>query len=115
MTFDKINVNVLVHKVCRNAPRPYRARISPRLGGRFPPAGQRQQRQYHKGEAEITLSYFISRLISLNGPAPQIWSMKTNKMHTDLPGHTDEVWSVDFVADKIVSGGRDGAVKIWKN
>lgn len=45
----------------------------------------------------------------------KIWSLKTNKMHTDLPGHTDEVYCVDFVADKIVSGGRDGAVKIWKH
>ncbi|KAG8982746.1 hypothetical protein FRB90_006576 [Tulasnella sp. 427] len=45
----------------------------------------------------------------------KIWSLKTNKMHTDLPGHTDEVYSVDFVADKIVSGGRDGAVKIWRH
>jgi len=45
----------------------------------------------------------------------KIWSLKTNKLHTDLPGHTDEVYCVDFVADKIVSGGRDGAVKIWKH
>lgn len=47
--------------------------------------------------------------------ALQIWSLKTHKLHTDLPGHTDEVYCVDFVADKIVSGGRDGAVKIWKH
>ncbi|KAG8922401.1 hypothetical protein FRC02_011893 [Tulasnella sp. 418] len=45
----------------------------------------------------------------------KIWSLKTQKLHTDLPGHTDEVYCVDFVADKVVSGGRDGAVKIWKN
>ncbi|KAG8997594.1 hypothetical protein FRB94_003321 [Tulasnella sp. JGI-2019a] len=45
----------------------------------------------------------------------KIWSLKTHKLHTDLPGHTDEVYCVDFVADKIVSGGRDGAVKIWKH
>lgn len=34
-------------------------------------------------------------------------------MHTDLPGHTDEVYCVDFVADKIVSGGRDATVKMY--
>ena len=31
----------------------------------------------------------------------------------DLPGHTDEVYCVDFVADKVVSGGRDRTVKMW--
>ncbi|KAH9004589.1 WD-repeat protein [Lactarius hatsudake] len=45
----------------------------------------------------------------------KIWDLKTYKIKTDLPGHTDEVYCVDFVADKIVSGGRDRVVKIWKN
>ena len=31
----------------------------------------------------------------------------------DLPGHTDEVYCVDFVADKIASGGRDKKVKMY--
>jgi ribosome assembly protein 4 len=31
----------------------------------------------------------------------------------DLPGHTDEVYCVDFVADKVVSGGRDKVVKMY--
>ena len=39
--------------------------------------------------------------------------MKTYKLKTDLPGHTDEVYCVDFVADKIVSGGKDRTVKMW--
>ena len=30
-----------------------------------------------------------------------------------MPGHTDEVYCVDFVADKIVSGGRDKTVKMY--
>ena len=42
----------------------------------------------------------------------QIWDLKTYKIKTDLPGHTDEVYCVDFVADKIVSGGRDRMVKM---
>ncbi|KAF8919507.1 WD-repeat protein [Mucidula mucida] len=45
----------------------------------------------------------------------KVWDLKTYKIKTDLPGHTDEVYCVDFVADKIVSGGRDRTVKIWKN
>ncbi|KAI0358266.1 WD-repeat protein [Trametes cingulata] len=45
----------------------------------------------------------------------KIWDLKTYKLKTDLPGHTDEVYCVDFVADKLVSGGRDRTVKIWKN
>lgn len=45
----------------------------------------------------------------------KIWDAKTCKLKTDLPGHTDEVYCVDFVADKVVSGGRDRTVKIWKN
>lgn len=32
---------------------------------------------------------------------------------TDLPGHTDEVYCVDFVADKVVSGGRDKTLKMY--
>lgn len=44
---------------------------------------------------------------------PQIWDLKTYKIKVDLPGHTDEVYCVDFVADKIVSGGRDKVVKMY--
>lgn len=42
----------------------------------------------------------------------KVWDLKTYKLKTDLPGHTDEVYCVDFVADKIVSGGRDRTVKM---
>ncbi|ESK90823.1 putative wd-repeat protein [Moniliophthora roreri MCA 2997] len=45
----------------------------------------------------------------------KIWDLKTYKLKVDLPGHTDEVYCVDFVADKVVSGGRDKHVKIWKH
>jgi len=44
----------------------------------------------------------------------KLWDLKTYKIRTDLPGHTDEVYCVDFVADKVVSGGKDRTVKIWK-
>jgi ribosome assembly protein 4 len=46
------------------------------------------------------------------GCLAQIWDLKTYKIKTDLPGHTDEVYCVDFVADKIVSGGRDKTLKM---
>lgn len=42
----------------------------------------------------------------------KIWDLRTNKIKTDLPGHTDEVYCVDWVADKVVSGGRDKTVKM---
>ncbi|OJA18455.1 hypothetical protein AZE42_13126 [Rhizopogon vesiculosus] len=45
----------------------------------------------------------------------KIWGLKTYEIKSDLPGHTDEVYCVDFVADKVVSGGRGRTVKIWKN
>jgi len=44
--------------------------------------------------------------------APQLWDLKTFKIRVDLPGHSDEVYCVDFVADKIASGGRDKKVKM---
>ena len=42
----------------------------------------------------------------------QLWDLKKYKIRIDLPGHTDEVYCVDFVADKVVSGGRDKTVKM---
>ena len=42
----------------------------------------------------------------------KIWDLKSYKLKTDLPGHEDEVYCVDFVADKVVSGGRDKTVKM---
>ncbi|CAH7669225.1 WD40-repeat-containing domain protein [Phakopsora pachyrhizi] len=45
----------------------------------------------------------------------KLWNLKTFKIKVDLPGHLDEVYCVDFVADKVASGGRDRVVKIWKN
>ncbi|OAX31017.1 hypothetical protein K503DRAFT_860900 [Rhizopogon vinicolor AM-OR11-026] len=42
----------------------------------------------------------------------KIWDLKTYKIKSDLPGHTDEVYCVNFVSDKVVSGDRDRTVKI---
>ena len=39
----------------------------------------------------------------------KIWDVKTGKLHTDLPGHQDEVFAVDWSPDgkKVASGGKD--------
>lgn len=44
----------------------------------------------------------------------KIWNLKNYKIKVDLPGHEDEVYCVDFVGDKVASGGRDRQVKIWR-
>jgi len=62
------------------------------------------------GTLKVRIEYaFVRTRMTLRG---QIWDLKTYKIKTDLPGHTDEVYCVDFVADKIVSGGRDRTVKM---
>ena len=35
----------------------------------------------------------------------------------DLPGHSDEIYVVDWSPDgkKVISGGKDKLVKIWRN
>lgn len=45
----------------------------------------------------------------------KIWNLKNFKIKVDLPGHGDEVYCVDFVGDKVASGGRDRVVKIWRS
>lgn len=46
-----------------------------------------------------------------------MWDVKTGKLHKDLPGHQDEVYAVDWAPDgqKVASGGRDKAVRLWKH
>lgn len=52
------------------------------------------------------------RLVSL-----QVWDMKTNKLKVELPGHSDEVFSVDWSPDggSVASGGRDKVLKLWRH
>lgn len=45
----------------------------------------------------------------------KVWDLKTYKIKVDLPGHGDEVYCVDWVGDKIASGGRDRQVRIWRS
>ena len=43
-----------------------------------------------------------------------VWSMATRKMEIDLPGHADEVFTVDWSPDgqRVVSGGKDKVLKM---
>lgn len=47
----------------------------------------------------------------------KVWDIKTKKLMFDLPGHADEVFAVDWSpnGEKVVSGGKDRMLKIWKN
>lgn len=70
---------------------------------RFKNASFRQQRYHSQGRSICEWSTDTDK---------QLWDLKTFKIRIDLPGHTDEVYCVDFVADKVVSGGRDKTVKM---
>jgi ribosome assembly protein 4 len=45
------------------------------------------------------------------------WDVRTGKIATDLPGHKDEVYAVDWSPDgeRVGSGGKDRAVRLWRH
>ncbi|KAI5294050.1 hypothetical protein KEM52_004780 [Ascosphaera acerosa] len=47
----------------------------------------------------------------------KVWDVRTGKLSMDLPGHQDEVFAVDWSPDgeKVGSGGKDKAVRIWRH
>jgi ribosome assembly protein 4 len=47
----------------------------------------------------------------------KVWSMASHKLAVDLPGHQDEVYAVDWAPDgkRVGSGGKDKAVRLWRN
>lgn len=45
----------------------------------------------------------------------KVWDVKTRKLSVDLPGHQDEVYTVDWSVDgkRVCSGGKDKMVRLW--
>jgi ribosome assembly protein 4 len=47
----------------------------------------------------------------------KVWEMKSKKLLHDLPGHADEVYTVDWSPtgeSRALSGGKDRTVKFWR-
>ena len=47
----------------------------------------------------------------------QVWEVATRKLKLDLPGHGDEVFSVDWSPDgaSVASGGKDQVLRLWRH
>ncbi|KAK6027050.1 WD domain, G-beta repeat protein [Ostertagia ostertagi] len=45
-----------------------------------------------------------------------VWEIRSRRLHFDLPGHGDEVYTVDWSPEgtKVVSGGKDKVLKLWR-
>ena len=46
----------------------------------------------------------------------QVWEVASKKLKMDLPGHADEVFTVDWSPDgtSVTSGGKDQVLRIWR-
>ncbi len=55
-------------------------------------------------------------LLSSVDPVLQVWDVHTRKLRLDLPGHADEVYTVDWSPDgaSVASGGKDKVLKLWR-
>ena len=45
----------------------------------------------------------------------KVWDVKSEKIKSDLPGHDDEVYAVDWAPDgqQVASGGKDKKVRLF--
>lgn len=50
-------------------------------------------------------------------PDKQVWEVRSRKLKVDLPGHADEVFTVDWSPDGsgVASGGKDRVLKLWRH
>jgi len=46
----------------------------------------------------------------------KVWDIRTRKLKFDLPGHSDEVFAVDWAPNgqRVASGGKDKVLKLWQ-
>ena len=47
----------------------------------------------------------------------KVWNVRDGKLAKDLPGHEDEVYTVDWAPEgnMVCSGGKDKTVRMWRN
>ena len=47
----------------------------------------------------------------------QVWEVATRRLKMDLPGHADEVFSVDWSPNgaSVASGGKDHVLRLWRH
>ena len=46
----------------------------------------------------------------------QVWELASRKLKVDLPGHADEVFTVDWSPNggSVASGGKDCLLRLWR-
>lgn len=46
----------------------------------------------------------------------QVWDVATRKLKLELPGHADEVFTVDWSPDgaSVASGSKDRLLRLWR-
>lgn len=67
---------------------------------------------------QVTFSGDSRMLLSASKDSTvKLWDMKTKKLKADLPGHADEVFTVDWCPvgeSRAMSGGKDRCIKFWR-
>lgn len=67
---------------------------------------------------QVTFSADSRQLLSGSKDSTlKLWDLKTHKLKMDLPGHADEVYTVDWNPtreSRVASGGKDKMLRFWK-
>jgi WD40 repeat protein len=45
----------------------------------------------------------------------KIWNVETSESVGSFDAHDDKIWSVEAWNQKVITGGRDGQMVLWKN